>query len=211
MELRQAVARRLSPFAQSPWSRRPAQFLRCQAILTWLYQEPLAARLRALGHREIRLSFESTAPLFARWFRSFSFPTAVVFAPGKRPQQRLETPEFLQPAHELNRVFGVFARQYEVGAVAKLVAELGPAHRLLRMSAGNVVAALDHFTVFEFDSDSRAHLIVTEGFQLVVDIKRYPLHQFHNFPLTDLAIDELGDARVSFQNGNGHAKRNAEF
>src|SRR5215813_15146571 len=211
MEPRQGVAQRSLPSAQSPLSWRPVQFPRCQAILTWLYQRPPAARLRASSHREIWLSFESTAPLFAPWFRSFSFPMAVVFAPRKCPQQRLETPEFLQPAHELNRVFGIFARQYKVGAVAKLVAELGPAHRLLRMAAGNVVAAFDHFTVFEFDSDSRAHLIVTESLQLVVDIKRHPLHHFHNFPLTDLSIYKLSNASLAFQNGNGHAKRNAEF
>src|SRR5499426_3002454 len=211
MEHRQAVAPRSSPSAQSPLSWKPTQFPRCQATPTWLYQRPPAARLRASSHREIWLSFESTAPLFAPWFRSFSFPMAVVFAPRKCPQQRLETPEFLQPAHELNRVFGVFARQYKVGAVAKLVAELGPAHRLLRMSAGNVGAAFDHFAVFEFDSDSRAHLIVTESLQLVVDIKRYPLHQLHNFPLTDLSIYKLCNASFTLQNANGHAKRNAEF
>src|SRR4029077_17715157 len=117
----------------------------------------------------------------------------------------------LSSSSRLIRLFGIFARQHEVGAVAKLVAKFGPAHGFLRMSAGNVVTAFDHFAVLELDSNSRAHLIVTEGFQFVVDIKRYPLHQLDNFAFTDLSIDELRNTRFALQNGYGHAKRNAEL
>ena len=65
--------------------------------------------------------------------------------------------------------------------------------------------------VLELNANSRAHLIVAEGFQLVIDIKRYPLHQLHNSTLSDLSIDELSDTCFAFQDGNGHTKGNAKL
>src|SRR4249920_3315022 len=141
MERPRAAAPHSQPFVQSPLSKRPAQSLRYQETPTWLYQRPPGAPLRASAHRGIWLSFESTAPLFTPWFCRSGFSITVVFATGKCPQQRFETSELLQPANELNRLFGIFARQHEVGAVAKLVAKFGPAHGFLRMSAGNVATA----------------------------------------------------------------------
>src|SRR6516165_313150 len=79
------------------------------------------------------------------------------------------------------------------------------------MSARNVTAAFDCLTVLELDANSRAHLIVAEGFQLVIDIKRYPFHQLHNPTLADFSIYELSDTRFAFQNGDGHTKGNAEL
>src|SRR5712692_359037 len=65
--------------------------------------------------------------------------------------------------------------------------------------------------VFQFDPNTRTDLIVTEGFQLLINVERDPLHELYDSRIANLSVAELGDAGLALQNRYGHTERDAEF
>ena len=99
----------------------------------------------------------------------------------------------------------------QTGAVTKFFSQLPPVHRFERVAPGHVRPALDSFSSLELDPDTGAHLIITEGLELLIYVKRYPLHELHDFGIPHFSIRKLGDSRLAFQNSYRHAERDAEF
>src|SRR5262249_58817556 len=115
--------------------------------------------------------------------------------------------QLFESGDHADRLVGADAR-HEAAAIAEFIGQFVPAHRLFRVAARDVGAALDGPAVFEFYPHARAHLIVAERFELGVDRERHALHEIDDTRIAHLAVGELGDARFALDNGDRHAERN---
>ena len=98
----------------------------------------------------------------------------------------------------MDRLLGVLAPQNQIGTVTEFIAELFPTQRFFRMAARDIVAPLDNAIILEPNADARAHLIVAQLFQFIVDVKRHAFHQFDDFFIAYFAQLKLGDAGLAF-------------
>ncbi len=96
-------------------------------------------------------------------------------------------------------------------ALAKLLGELGIAHRIGGASLAEVRGALHHGAVVQLHFDDRRHLVETGRFGFGIDAEVHPLQQRLHVGSIDHVVGELLEAGLALDEQDRHAEFHAEL